>query len=84
MILNKGRILCHAPCVLSPVSCVLTLREKVRNFQFPASASVSCRSVGAEKLSQQKTSICYQGHTNQIIEPKIGFLFSKLKNGSKK
>ena len=31
-----------------------------------------------KKLRQQKTSICSQGHTDPIIEPKIGFLIGKL------
>ena len=34
--------------------------------------------VRGEELAQQKTSICYRGHTTQIIEPKIGFLLRNL------
>ena len=34
--------------------------------------------VRGEELAQQKTSICYRGHTTQIIEPKIGFLIENL------
>ena len=34
--------------------------------------------VRGEELAQQKTSICYRGHTTQIIEPKIGFLIKNL------
>ena len=51
------------------------------NFRILSSTKVALLwvlGVRSEELAQQKTSICYRGHTTQIIEPKIGFIIKNL------